>query len=422
MDTTSGERRPTSHPIDEHVPNGATATLSRVDGGLKVGNGAKIRAATGNLVVVAGEAEFGGNASVECDLESGTLVVRRAGKLKVAGDLTVHGILDVSNSIEVTGTIRAENVDVGGHVKGGSISCQKMRVGGTAEVTRTLKAESVDVGGKIEVGEELDVKDLSVGGKAEVGGGRVTGTINAGGKFESSSRLEFGELQVFGVGSLAAKSKGKKLTASGKFEAGGDLDCDQVEIYGSASIRGNCRAVRVDVKGKLDVDGALAATETLEVSGVTDVYGEFSANRARINGRFTAEKATIASDAEISGSSQTRRGMKADTLTVSSGSRCTGPLVARTIGVGRSGPGFSAFAWGQRVRIQAGTSQVEDLYGDTVLLGEGSRAARIFARTVELGSGCDVEEVTYVDELKLADHVKVQRTVKKVDRLQEPPL
>ena len=58
---------------------------------------------------------------------------------------------------------------------------------------------------------------------------------------------------------------------------------------------------------------------------------------------------------------------------------------------GGSGPGMSAFVWGQRLRIQAGTSQVEDVYASRVVIGAGSRAGRIFAERVELGSGCDVE-------------------------------
>jgi hypothetical protein len=158
------------------------------------------------------------------------------------------------------------------------------------------------------------------------------------------------------------------------------------------------------------------------VSGVTNVRDGLSAGRAKINGRFAAKKAIIDEEADISGTLETRDGMKANTVLVRTGSRCRGPLVAGTVVVGQSGPGFSAFALGQRMRVQAGTSQVEDVYADRVSLGAGSRAGRIFAKTVALGSGCDIEEVTYVDELKTSDHVKIQRTVKKVATLPEPPL
>ena len=62
------------------------------------------------------------------------------------------------------------------------------------------------------------------------------------------------------------------------------------------------------------------------------------------------------------------------------------------------------------------------MYVSTVVIGPGSRARHIFAEKVELESGCDVTEVTYVNELKMADHVKIVNPVTKVEKLKEPPL
>jgi len=413
--------------VDVNVPKGASVTLGRVEGQLDVANGAKIRAADRNLVVVTGEARFGGNAKVECDLECESLRVEHSGKmgyadLLVLGNLTVHGRLDVSNSIEVEGAMNAEEVDVGGRVRARSVSCKRMRVGGIAEISESLKAESVEVGGKIEARGVFDVKDLQVGGKAEIGGGAITGTINVGGKFESSSKLDFGELQIYGVGSLASGSKGRRIIASGKLTAKGALECDQIEIAGIASVSGDCKAIRVQVKGKLDVAGSLITSELLDVYGVTEVNNAFSGGNLRVSGKFSAEKALVTNDAELYGAVETQKGLKAKSILVRSGTRCTGPIIGDTVEVGGSGPGFSAFAWGQRLRLQVGTSQVEDVYASRLLIGAGSRARRIFAETVDLGSGCDVDEVTYVSELKMADDVKVASPVKKVDKLKEPPL
>jgi cytoskeletal protein CcmA (bactofilin family) len=407
---------------DVSIPRGATERLGRVEGRLDVGNGATIRAADGNLVVVTGEARFGGNAKVDCDLECERLTVERSGKLVVSGDLTVHTELDVSNAIEVGGMMKAEDVDVGGRVNARSVSCKRMRVGGIARVSESLRAELVEVGGKIEAPGRLEVKELRVGGKAEIGGGAITGTINVGGKFESSSRLDFGELQVYGVGSLAAGSRGRKISASGKLEANGDLECDQIEIAGVAAVSGSCRAVRVEVKGKLDVAGSFSTSERLDVFGATEVGGAFDGESLRVSGKFSAEKAILTKAAEIYGSVDTRKGLKAKSVLVRSGTRCTGPIVGESVEVGESGPGVSAFLLGQRLRIQAATSRVEDVYASRVVIGAGSRAGRIFAEAVDLRSGCDVDEVTYVGELKVADHVKIAHPVRKVDRLQEPPL
>ncbi|MDA4135474.1 MAG: hypothetical protein OK449_00570 [Thaumarchaeota archaeon] len=406
---------------DVSVPRGASARLGRVEGGLDVAQGATIRAAEGNLVVVTGEARFGGSATVDCDLECESLTVERSGKLVVSGNLTVHAKLDVSNAIEVKGTMKAEDVDVGGRVNARSVSCKRMRVGGTAEISESLQAELVEVGGKIEARGKLDVKELRVGGKAEIGGGAITGTINVGGKFESSSRLDFGELQVYGVGSLAAGSKGRSITAAGKLEAKGDLECDQIEIAGVASVSGDCKAVRVEVKGKLDVAGSLSTSDRLDVYGATAVGDGFSGESLRVSGKFSAKKALVTNEAEVFGSVETQDGLKAKSVLVRSGTRCAGPIIGENVEVGESGPGVSAFVLGQRLRFQTSTSRVQDVYASRVVIGPGSRAGRIFAETVQLGSGCDVDEVTYVSKLTVDGHVKIARPVRKVDKLKDPP-
>jgi len=408
--------------VDVKVPHGASVRLGRIEGRLEVAQGATIMASEGNLVVVTGQARFAGNAVVDCDLECESLTVERSGRLTVSGDLTVHARVDVSNSIEVKGTMKAEDIDVGGRINAKSVSCRRMRVGGTAEVSESLEAELVEVGGKIEARGTLDVKDLTVGGKAEIGGGKITGTINVGGRFESSSKLEFGEIQVYGVGSLAAGSKGRRIVASGKLDARGDLQCDQIEIAGVASVSGDCKSVLVEVKGRLRVAGSLTTSDRLDVFGAMEVGDTFNGESLKVNGKFSADKALVGKDAEIYGSVETRKGLKAESVYIRSGTRCAGPIIGQTVEVGGSGPGVNAFFWGQRLRLQASTSQVEDVYAVRVVVGPGSRAGRIFADTVELGSGCDVEEVTHVGELKMADHVRVTRRVNKVDELKEPPL
>lgn len=407
---------------DMHVSSGTTVKLGRIEGELKVGNNARIQSAEGAAVVVTGGAEFYGNAEIECDFECQSLKVNRSGKLRAQGNLTVNGPVDVSNSITVEKLLKADSVDVGGHVNARSLSCKRIRVGGTAEISELLQAETIDVGGKIEARGRLDVKDLQVGGKAEVGGGAITGTINVGGKFESLSKLEFGDLQIFGFGSIAAGSSGKKILTSGKLEAEGDLHCDEIEVNGVTSISGDCDAARVVVKGKLDVKGSLAVSEGLEIYGSANVRETFNGGSLLVNGRFSADKALASENAEVHGSIETRKGLKAKVVLVGSSSRCKGPIVAEMVEVGASGPGMSAFVWGQRLRVQAGTSQVEDVYSSKLVLGPGSRARRIFSESVELGSGCDVEEVTYVTGIKVDEHVKIAHSVKKVDKLGEPPL
>jgi len=202
----------------------------------------------------------------------------------------------------------------------------------------------------------------------------------------------------------------------------GDLECNRIEVSGAGRVSGDCKALRIDVKGKFAVDGSLNISEGLDVSGVTEVGGFFNGASLRLSGKFAAERAVVTGEAEIYGSLDTRKGLKGRSILVRSGTRCQGPIIGEMVEVGGSGPSWSAFFWGQRLRVQAGTSRVEDVYGSRVVVGPGSRAGRIFAETIELGSGCDVNEVTYVRDLKMADHVKITWPVSKVDKLKEPPL
>ena len=135
---------------DYHVPRGSTAKLDRIVGELKVGSRAKIEAVSGNLVQVTGGAYFDGAAEVNCDFECDSLRVGSGGILRINGNLTVHKLLDVNHSIEVSGAIKAGQIDVGGKIRAKTLSCTRMRVGGQVEALELLEVESINVGGKIE--------------------------------------------------------------------------------------------------------------------------------------------------------------------------------------------------------------------------------------------------------------------------------
>ncbi len=219
---------------DYHVPRGATVKLDRVEGELTVGHHATIEASNSNLVSISGGAYFEGAAEIDCDFECDSLRVSSGGILKVQGDLAVHKLLDVDHSIEVSGSIRAAEIDVGGRINARNLSCTLMRVGGKVEVTDKLEAESLNVGGKVEAPGVVTIRDFDVGGQAELGGGKISGKIHVGGKFEAESKLEFGDLWVIGRTSLGAGSKGTRISTNGKFSVSGDFECDEMEILGKS--------------------------------------------------------------------------------------------------------------------------------------------------------------------------------------------
>jgi len=412
---------------DLHVDRGSTARLDRVEGELTVGRGARITAASGKGVTVTGAARFEGDADIDCDFACDSLGVER-GALKVSGDLTVLKEIDVAHTVKASGAVKAGEIEVGGKMLAGSVSCEgTVRVGGMVEVAKVVEAQAVDVGGKVKVGGAVKLKDLRVGGLAKVGGGTISGKAKVGGVFESTGPLEFGDLQVYGKCSLPA-GKGKRLATWGKLSVGGDLDCEEVEVGGVADVRGNCRSKTMTINGKLDVSGSLSASGTLDNFGSSEIRGDFAGEELHVAGRFKASKGVVENRAEIAGEVETAKGLKAKSIVVGTGSRVRGPLVGGRIELSKSRmvvADWNANWMGQAaaLRLVGRMTNAEDVYGDEVVLGPSARCRNIFAKTVELGAGSVVEQVTYTDELRQGHHeVHLTKPSEKVDKLPPFPL
>jgi cytoskeletal protein CcmA (bactofilin family) len=413
---------------DYHVPHGATVKLDRIEGELRVGRGATIEANQGNLVSVSGGAYFEGGAEIACDFECDSLRVSHGGVLEVRGNLTVHKLLDADHSIEVTGTLRAGEIDVGGRIEARNLNCVRMRVGGKVEVAEKLEVESLTVGGKVEAPGEVTIGDFDVGGQAELGSGKISGAVRAGGKFEAESKLEFGDMHVLGHTKLGAGSKGNRISANGKFSVSGDFECDQMEILGKTDIEGNCKSKKIKVNGILEVHGSLQSADVLEVNGAVGVHQNLEGTDIRIAGKLEAEKVIAANLIEIGGMAEAHLGMKAKQVNVLSGSRVEGPIVAEQVDIGKS---YAVMInrekeWmGQLVamRLVGRMTQVEDIYADTVHLGKVSKSDRVYAKIVELDEGCHAQQIRYTGELRgSVDRSYIDRPPTKVDRLPEPPL
>ena len=111
---------------ETEVKGGTTTRLGRVEGDLRVGPRARILAEAGGRVVVTGKALFGGQVTIGCDFECQSMEVGGrgfgpSGNVEVRGDLVVHGRADVAAHLEVEGEARAEELEVVGHLKSGSI-------------------------------------------------------------------------------------------------------------------------------------------------------------------------------------------------------------------------------------------------------------------------------------------------------------
>lgn len=414
---------------DNSVPRGTTARLDRIEGDLKVGRGARIEASSGNLVSVSGAAYFDGAAVVACDFECDTLRVASGGALEIEGNLTVRKLLDVNHSVKSSGTIRAQDIDVGGRIEANSISCTRMRVGGKIEVDNLLEVETLTVGGRVEAMGVVAIKDFDVGGQAEIGGGKISGQIRVGGRFESKSKLEFGDMQVLGRTRLAAQSKGTRIATHGQLMASGDLECDEVSIFGKSEIEGNLKSRKIKVDGMLEVHGSLEAQDILEINGSVEVDRNIQGTDIHAGGRLEASRILATGEILIAGWANTRDGLRAKSVRIRSGSRVEGPIVAdELVDVGKSYAVLLDWekSWlGQvaAMRLIGKMTRVEDIYADVARLGKASKCDRVFARVVELEEGVVGNEIEYTGEITGdLSRVHFERAPHKVDRLPQPPI
>ena len=413
---------------DQVVKRGETVKLGRVEGDLHVGRKATIKADSGGKVVVTGDVVFDGGAAIDCALECNAVDVRAAphtgGTIKIGGNLTVHRTVDVADSLEVAGTASAEEFDVGGHFGATSVVAKRVRVGGHLRVKNSLEADTVDVAGHLSAPGKVKVVDLYVGGHAEVGGGTISGSIQVRGHIEAKSSLEYGQLQTFGHVSLPANSKGDRLSVLGRVEFGSGAYCRVIEVKGVAEAKGDLTGDEVDVSGKLRVSGSLKGRRRSSRSSDCRMSrGGSTARSSPSKGRLTAKKVVAVGEADVSGELSTSAGMRANTITVRRGARVTGPLVGDQVEVGEK-PGFGQWpsVWSEVHQRIGQMTNVEDVYGRTVSIGNYTQAKRVFGEEVQMEAGSIAQEVWYTKDLKMTPRTYVHRPPQKAAKLPDLPV
>ncbi len=410
---------------DYAVGRGEVAKLGRVEGDLKIGRDATIKAESGGKVVVTGDAHFEGGATIDCSFECKAVDVKAAphtgGTIKVHGDLTVHQAADVADSLKVTGTATADGFDVGGHLTAGSVVSKRVRVGGHAAIKGPLESETVDVGGHLSVSGDVKIVNLIVGGHAEIGGGTISGGIKVRGHFAAKTSLDYGELQTYGHVDLPVNSKGDRLSVLGRVEFEGNAFCRVIEVKGVAEVAGNCSAESVEVGGKLSVSGSLSVFKDLKIFGVTEVEGQVKCESVVVGGRLKADSVLVDGEADIDGEVESARGLKAKSILVRRGSKVVGPLVGEQVEIGKTA-GAWRFPLGGRLASSGRNTSVEDVHGGAIKLGSSSRAKLVFAESLEMDDGSHADQVTYTKTLKLRMNNLVNKSPMKTPELPEPPL
>jgi cytoskeletal protein CcmA (bactofilin family) len=408
---------------DLDVKRGETATLDKVEGDLRVGSGAKIKAANGKRAVVTGGVWFEGSAEIECDFDCGSMRLVGhgygfGGNIDVAGDLTVQKGADIDAALSVEGNLKAEYVDVGGHLKAKDIVSGRVRVGGHLRAEGKLEAGSVEVGGHLTVAGNVKLGDLRVGGHVKVGGGVISGRIQVRGHITTASKLEFGELELFGHVKLPAGSKGEKIMVFGTAEFLGDASCRVMQAKGSVKVNGDYAAEDVEVSGKLEVQGSLNVSKRLEVDGVAEVERKVTCGGIVVAGKLMADSVIVDGEADIGGEVKSNRYLKGKSILVRKGSKIAGTVVGEQVEIGRA-----ESSWGHWVGLAriGQMTDVQDIYGHTVSIGSYSRVKRIFAETVEMDNGSIAEQVTFTKELKLPASYYMNKPPVKATTLPEFP-
>lgn len=402
------------------VERDATAELDVVEGNLVIGEGATIKAKSGDKVVVKGRVVFEGDSDFLSSLEardlrgeecrvriSGDLIVLESvyledGELSVEGQLVAREV-DVDKRVRVKRNLRCERLSVGGSLEvGGGIDSAELSVGGSVSASGNARGNLLKVGGSVGVKGVVEFERLDVGGRAKVGGGKI-GRVNVGGTFESTGKLTFDRLDVGGVVRLASGEGAGRASVGGVLHVEGDFQFDEVSVGGTFDVLGSARGKSADVGGTVKVNEYATFEKTLNVGGSVGVVRELRAGAISVGGALEAE-ACFAEKVRVGGRVETRRGTKAKLFEIGRRGKVIGTLVA------------------ERVKAYE-DAELEDIYAELLVMGRGSSARNVYVRRAVLESGCKISgEFMYTEELELGERLRLKSEPIKVEKLPEPPL
>ena len=357
-----------------------------------------------------------GNLDVSGHLHSDRLHVRQ--RVLVGGAFDVSDV-NVGGALEISGQAKADKVSVGGSLRCGSdVDFGRVNVGGTVNISGSTKSERIDVGGvfrgdgkvisdDIDVGGtfeagEVSVGKIDVGGTAKIGGGQVTRKVDVGGTFRSSGPLIFNIIDVGGTVSLSG-GKGEDIEVGGKLVSEGSLTFNRLRAGGTIDINGDAVGKRIDVGGTLNVNGSIRLSEQLKAGGRAEAQDQIEADSIQVGGSLSADVIRVLRTIEVS-KLMTSKGAKAKRIEIRRRGAARGPII------------------GEEVTIKE-DAEVEDVWGDVVVLMSGARARNIYAGVFYAEAGSDVTgSILFTRELRAERGCRFQAQPTKADKLPEPPL
>jgi cytoskeletal protein CcmA (bactofilin family) len=260
--------------------------------------------------------------------------------------------------------------------------------------------EDVDVGGSFKANDTADIESIDVGGTVRLSGGRVARILEVGGSLKSSEPLEFGDLDVGGTISLSG-GEGGDISVGGTLRSDGELRFKNINVGGTVKIDGDAEGENVSVGGTCKVYGNLSLSERLRVGGRAAVDGHVKADSIRVGGKLEAYKAEAEKSIEAS-VLRTRHGAKATRIEIGRKGEVRGPLIGQIV-------------------VAKERSELEDVWADEIQLRSRARAGHLYGRRVHLEHGCEVEGVTYTEELRSEPSVRMRNVPQKAEKLPDPP-
>lgn len=406
--------------MSSKIERGTIAEIDVVEGNLLVGEGATLKAKSGNKIFVNGRVDFEGDADILSSLEAKELWGEDC-RIKISGDLTVTesihledgdliiegqlvaGDVDVDRRVRVKDSLKCKVLSVGGSLEvGGDIEAVELSVGGSISVRNNIKGDALKVGGSVDVKGVAELERLEVGGRAKVGGGKIN-NIDVGGTFESTGKLKFGRIDVGGTVRLSACEGEGKVSVGGLLRVDGNFIFDEVSVGGTLEVFGSAEGNSVEVGGTVKVSGDAFFKRSLNVGGFARVGKELRAGNVSVGGSLEAE-ICFAEKVRVGGRVETQRGTKSKLFEIGRHGKVTGPVVAEQVEVHDH-------------------AELEDIYADLLVMGKHSSAHNVYVKRAVLNSGCKISgELVYTQELELGERLGLSYEPKKVEKLPEPPI
>jgi predicted acyltransferase (DUF342 family) len=169
-------------------------------------------------------------------------------------------------------------------------------------------------------------------------------------------------------------------------------------------IAGNGEGEEVDIGGMLQVSGNLHLKRDLDLGGTARIGGSLRLASLEVGGTIEAEIIVAEDKVEVGGRLRTAKGTKAKTIQLGQRSEVLGVLVGEDVRIGDN-------------------ARVEDVYADTLEMGERVRARNVYAKDARFESRCRISgEVKYVDRIESEPDVEFAKPPLKTSDLPKPPL